>query len=98
MRYSALTVLDAECVVLLLNASRLDCGIGHHAALDEQLAAAAAARLQPFFVEPQEVDVARAARALAHLAEHVDECDELVAELGEHGRERVALDAAQRVV
>src|SRR5262245_5530472 len=81
-----------------LDARSFDRGVRNDAALDEELAAAWTAGPQPLLVEPQEIGVGRARRALAHLGQDVDEVDEPGAELGKNRREGIGLDAAQRVV
>ena len=87
---------DDRCV--LLDAPAPERGVGNDAALDQQLAAAAAAGLQPPLVQAQQVGVRRAGRALADLGQHVDEADELVGQLGEDRRECVGLVPAQGAV
>src|SRR3954471_22443243 len=84
--------------VLLLNTRRCNRRVRNDAALHQQLSASATAGLQPLLVEPEKVAVRGARRALADLAEDVDEADELLPELGEDRRERITFDATEYVV
>src|SRR5213594_3722782 len=81
-----------------LHSSGFDRRVGDDPALHQQLAAPPTAGLQPLLIEPEQVGVRRAGRALADFRQHIYEADELLAEFCVHRRERVALDAAERAV
>src|SRR5438552_2343075 len=70
---------------LSLDSAGFDRRVRDDSPLHQELPAAAAARLQPSFVQPQQVEVRSAGGALADLGQHVDEADEFFGELGEHG-------------
>jgi len=57
----------------LLNESRADRGVRNDALTSEQVAAAAAPRLQPSFVETQEIGIRCQSGPFADFTEHIDE-------------------------
>src|SRR5262245_20544306 len=82
----------------LLYSGRPNGGVWDDPSCHEQLPASRAPRLEPPFVQAQQIGVRDAGRSLADLAEHVGEGDELVGEFGKHGREELRLDTAQGVI
>src|SRR5436190_5032668 len=89
---------DSPDLPALLDATVLNGCVRHDATFGQELPAAAAAGLEPLFVQPQHIGVRCAGGSLADFRQDVDEADEFFGELGEDRRERVRLVSAQGVV